>query len=357
MLAVVLDGGYAYLQRRTAQTAADAGALAGATVLCQTGSADLAIDSALEYAIERNKATTANATVDTDTRIVTVDTEIPFKTFFGNIFGRPQITAAAIAEAGCFPPAEGESILPIAWSCRPSLGPYDPVPDPNQCEYQFEELYLIMNSSKTGKDLFCQDPDTPGFPEGALDCDWDDDGTNDALAGGDRSWLDLNGGAPSEAEIKAWINGGFPGEVYIHSWFAGADGARGDAFINLEDLEGNTFLVPVFDDYCDVTGGLPEDICPDQYHPNGTVTDDDTTVDGGTSDLYYHVITFAGFNVTCVDGPGQKNPPCPGHEAAVANGMDDNVFTIEGYFTEEFFDTAGGKGDVFAGVYIVSLIR
>ena len=359
MLAVVLDGGYAYLQRRTAQTAADAGALAGATVLCQTGSSDLAIESALEYAKERNKATYAYATVDMDTRIVTVDTEIPFSTFFGSILNRPQITAAAIAEAGCFPPGNAERVLPIAWSCRPLLGSFDPDfdldPDnPESCDYQLnEKIYLIMNSNFTANDLLCQDPETfePDLSANVLDCDWDNDGSNDALAGGDRSWLDLNGGAPSEKEIKDWINGGFPGEIEIHTWFPGADGARADAFINLEAKVGATYLVPVFDYYCP-KGGLPEDNCPPPiYH------DEDKTMDGGTSDIYFHVITFAAFHITCVDGPGKASPLCPAHEAAVDNGMKDNVFTIEGYFTNKFFDTAGGRGDVFAGVYVVSLIR
>ena len=85
LLAVVLDGGYGYLQRRAAQTAADSGALAGASEWCRTGDASLAVDTALEYAIQRNEALQATAIL-TD-GIVRVETEIPFNTFFGNIYG------------------------------------------------------------------------------------------------------------------------------------------------------------------------------------------------------------------------------------------------------------------------------
>ena len=99
MLALTLDGGYAYLQRRAAQTAADAGALAGARELCETGDANLAVDRALEYAIDRNGALEAIASVEAGT--VTVEAYIPFSTFFGRIFSRPEITASAVAASQC----------------------------------------------------------------------------------------------------------------------------------------------------------------------------------------------------------------------------------------------------------------
>jgi hypothetical protein len=70
------------------------------------------------------------------------------------------------------------------------------------------------------------------------------------------------------------------------------------------------------------------------------------------------VITFAAFNVTCVSAPPSTG--CPGHDAAVlAGAISNNVKTIEGYFTREFYSTIKGTpgGGVDAGVYGVYLIR
>ncbi len=217
MLALVLDGGFAYFKQRAAQVAADAGALAGAREYCITGDATLAVNRALEYAVDRNQALEADATVDAG--VVTVATRIPFPTFFGGIFGLTSITAGAEAAAGCFTPSAGNGILPVAWNCSPPIEGFDW--DSDDCEILFNKLYVIMDSKSSDEDFYCQDPPNSGEPDGALDCDYDDDGVNDLLAAGDRSWLDLDGGGGGSSELVDWINGGFPGEVYIHTWFGG----------------------------------------------------------------------------------------------------------------------------------------
>jgi len=155
MLALVLDGGYAYLQRRGAQTAADAGALAGARQLCRTGDTTLAIQAALDYAITRNRALEADvAIVDGE---VQVTTRIPFPTFFGRVFGRASITASAIAAANCFPPGRATGILPIAWNCPPDETYTDADGNVN-CDMLFYKPYIIMNSRKVGdEDTYCID--------------------------------------------------------------------------------------------------------------------------------------------------------------------------------------------------------
>ena len=123
----------------------------------------------------------------------------------------------------------------------------------------------------------------------------------------------------------------------------------------MEAHEGETWLVPVFDATCP---SLPDDNSPPcVFNDPPDKHGDDFTWVSNDNDYYFHVITFAAFHITCVDGPKNPSPSCDGHEAAVANGMPDNVFTIEGYFTTEFFETAGGTGEVFAGVYAISLIR
>ncbi len=356
LLAVVLDGGYGYLQRRAAQTAADAGALAGASEWCATGIASLAVDTAWEYAVQRNEALLATATLSDG--IVRVETEILFSTFFGTIFNRPQLIASAEAEAGCFNPGEAEGIMPIAWSCRqptdwPAPDPDEPISNYPQCEMIFNKTYIIMDSKSTKEDFVCIDLDDPGSsPPGALDCDYDDDGINDVLAGGDRSWLDLDGGGGGASEMVNWINGARIEELPIHTWLGGESGVINSVFQAVEARIGDTFLIPVFDKYCTEKGKLPQTACPELWDPG----EDETIVSVGSGQLYYHVITFAAFTVTCVDAPPSYGP-CPGHDAA---GLPKNVKTIEGYFTNEFSSSVRGKpsdGGVGAGVYSVYLIR
>ena len=64
MLALVLDGGNLYTQRREAQLAADAGALAGARTYCETENALAAQLSAEDYAVTRNAADSINFSLD-----------------------------------------------------------------------------------------------------------------------------------------------------------------------------------------------------------------------------------------------------------------------------------------------------
>lgn len=346
MLALVLDGGYAYLQRRAAQTAADAGALAGAREYCLGDDIDLAINTALEYALNRNTAIEAEASIDAD-GIVTVQTHIPFTTFFGQVLGQPTITSSAIAAAGCFVPGAAVGILPVAWNCSPPIEGFPS--DSNDCEILYEKLYVIMDSKTSDDDFYCQDPPNSGFPEGTLDCDYDDDGVNDLLAGGDRSWLDLDGGGGGSSELVDWINGGFDGTTKIHTWYGGQSGVANDVFQAAAGRVGDYVLFPVFDAYCDQPGALPEVSCPDLYHPIDT-----TVPSGGASTLYYHVISFANFYITCVDAPPYG--PCPGHEAA---GLPVNVKTIEGYFVKKIPPGLSGKpgGGKDAGAYTLYLIQ
>lgn len=344
MLAVVLDGGYAFLQRRNAQTAADAGALAGAREYCLTGDTGLATAAAIDYAITRNRAIEADILISDGE--VQVTTRIPFDTFFGSVLGRPSITAGGVAASKCFPPSAGSGLLPIAWNCSPPIEPGDS--DSETCQIQYGKTYIIMDSKTADEDFYCQDPPNSGLPAGALDCDYDNDDLDDLLAGGDRSWLDLNGGGGGSSELVGWINGEFAGEVVEHTWFGGQTGVDNNVFQAAYGREGDTVLIPVFDQYCDQPGMLPETGCALIYHFGL----DSTVASGGAATLYYHVVTFALFKIVCVDAPPYG--PCPGHVAA---GLPNNVKTIEGYFVEGFSAGLEGEGDLDAGAYTVHLTR
>jgi hypothetical protein len=361
-VALALDGGNTYVRRRQAQTAADAGALAGARQLCETASASEAILAAQDYAITRNGSDTADVTVFLDDGQVQVDTKITFDTFLAHLIGRPQMEVQATATAECQSPGAGQGIIPTAWACNPPINPPPPDEDGDceqdtitpeeleeyltnpplpHCSPICPELYIIMNTDSTG-DEYCA-------PDGTIDCDFDGDGENDLIAQGDRSWLNLDGGNPSDVEMRSWVEDGYAGELFIHTWFAGSPGAQTPVFNSVSTRIGDFLIIPVFDDLC---GSEPsaDGACSDSFH-------DQDTVVVGNGQSYFHVIGFSIFVPTCVDSGGQD--VCPGHNEAVVNGMDHQEKTIEGYFIEGTVSGLGGGGSqgVDVGSYVLFLIK
>jgi Flp pilus assembly protein TadG len=356
MLALILDGGHSYMQRRAAQTAADAGALAGAAVLCDTGDANLAVDSALEYAIDRNGASQAYATVEND--VVTVETYITFSTFFGRIFSRPQITSAAIAAAKCSPAGSAYGMLPIAFPCYP--------PDPGDPSQSFDCKVIYGDDTQSdqwhidnGMMTIVMDTGSDSdacAPEGPIDCDINNDGINDAITGNAaRGWLDLDGGGGGS--VSDWIMGGYDGDaINHHTWFGTEGGDMSSAIIDVEDYqEGNEVMVPIFDRFC--PEGPPSVECPTLYDPG-----DNEILVGGGGHTYYRVVGFALFHITCVKSPGGKH--CPYRDYLVDEGStffdklkDSSIKTIEGYFVQGTHPGAIGGGGVDHGLYVIHLTR
>jgi Flp pilus assembly protein TadG len=356
---LVIDGGYSLTKRREAQNAADAGALAGADALC-AGNTSLARTQALDYAINRNGATAADVTFGT--KVITVTTTIPHQTFLAGIFGTDVVTTTATASAGCYTPCTGTGVLPVAWACSPPAGevitdtcgiqyaiPGDPTPP----------TYVIMDSNNSSEDFNCQDPITH-LPPGYLNCDLNGDGLNELATGndntgGNRSWLNLDGGSPSSNDLTKWMgSSGFGEELQIHTWFNGTTGNKANAYKAAKELIGSIVILPVYNLVCPFS--TPETDCRENYHPQ------DTTVSGNGPKLYFHIITFAAFRITCVVSPGQPKPGCehPGRDAAllaydqVFHGNHNNVMTIEGYFVPDYFGSGKCDGPN-AGTYTVYL--
>ena len=130
MVALIVDGGAVMSNRRTAQAAADAGALAGAQRACLGYNDAKAV--AEYYATVNNNATTALATVVG--KQVTVITTVEHPSFFARIFGDPTLEASAEAIAGCYG-VRGKGVVPLSWRCWPNdgVGPFN---DEYGCEMQ-----------------------------------------------------------------------------------------------------------------------------------------------------------------------------------------------------------------------------
>ena len=378
MLALVLDGGYAYFMRRNAQNAADAGALAAADTWCETENWDLAYDAGKYYAEDLNGADDEESIITSPgERLVRVETNITFDTFFGRILDRDSITAPASATAGCYPPAALSGVLPVAWSCQPPEIDEADEFDSEDCElfwgddeFPYDgQIYVIMDIAKVEDDLWCQDPVTHE-PADYLDCDIDNDGVNDVLRGGQRSWLDLDSDSSNANETTGWISGDDEAFLKTHVWLRASDGGVGAAFIEAKKKEDTDVVIPVFNHYCDLKSeGLPastrlqDTSCYQDYigydvSNDGEIGGDPVWGDNGSL-LYDHVISFMVFHITCVSAPPAKYGDCTAKDAAIdAELADENDFTIEGYFVRGYVPNASGgpNNNPWTGAYTVFLI-
>lgn len=387
MIALVLDGGSVMANRRIAQVAADSGAMAGAQRACY-GYAD-AVTVAEAYAAN-NGATLTSVTMDGST--VTVEATVENPSFFAKVFGQETLTAVADAAAGCYPLKGAGSLMPVAWSCRPSVTgagfdegkdcqinslDWDNLLKPlldgevssifipgNDGSFQMHgdeivntvtgdppnQIYILMDEEKTVDDVTCIE-DNPTYP-GALVCDHDGDGESDFRLGGARGWLYLE----DKLKPQDVLEDGFDGVVSPVIWLPSDNGNMTVAFQAARDYQvGEVVLVPVYSQLCEGKYNGSTEIIGGSCSTAG-----DDVSPGTGSQKYYRVVTFAPFYVTCVHAvPG--DPMCSG--LALANELNsinsNKARTIEGFFLENIdygLDTSL-ECDVNLGNCTVSIIR
>jgi len=239
-LALAVDGANAYAQRRLVQNAADAGALAGARALAVGESPEAA---AVEYAVGRNGADWAEVTVQGQT--VTVVAGRSFPSFFARVLGWPTMSAGGQATAGYGRPRvmRGQGFFPVAVHSE---------------SFQVGQSYQIWDDDK--------EPDDP--PEGVI-------------VGGNRGWLNFNGGNLSNAELKEWVREGYTTTLTAGAcWINGDPGTRASALHEAKEHRiGDTVIMVVYD-------GVREG-------------------QEGNGQLDYHVISFAAFIIESVEDTGE----------------------------------------------------
>jgi uncharacterized membrane protein len=169
MLALGLDSGYAYVMRRVAQNAADAGALAGARALCDGNAGTDASTQANEFSMNRNpvpggvKSKPINyPIVNTTTQEVTVQVDVTYNTLLGgsSLFNRPNNMVSAMATAACYAADTSLGSMPVTKYCG-----WAPNNDPTQsdcneiqfstnddtCTYGVDKFYVFFNKSTSGQ--------------------------------------------------------------------------------------------------------------------------------------------------------------------------------------------------------------
>jgi len=210
MLALVVDGGNIYLQRRAMQNAADAGAIAGARVLALNGTPSEAEAAVQEYTVQRNRADSCESTINGP--MVTVSAHKSIEMTFARIVGVQQVSISARAAAAFKPVREARGLAPIAVK---------------NFNYQYDQTYTIWDDTKD------RDPETGN------------------ISGSYRGWLNLecvypmscgDGGA---SELKEWMRNGYPGLIEQNTWIRGSSGTK--ASVLQQASVGQLLLIAVYD--------------------------------------------------------------------------------------------------------------
>jgi len=407
MAALILDGGALLVNKRAAQNAADAGALAGARVFCRQKTFDqTAVETAISQYAAENNATVIWGKPNTWIRTtnledieglvkgeVIVTVEVSHGSFFAKIFGLDYLTARADAGAGCFPYL-AEVVLPIAYPCNPPQAEAET--EGYDCDFfplDWDVIEEVMGDEEndTPEDistalynhagLFVK---TDEYPDGYnkqiyvvveselicgedLECDFT---TTDSinryqLNSSERGWLNLTGGNSGVATFTGWIENGLPNALQNHIWLSFIRGESAvPGFGSLATRIDEVVYVPVFNTVCDGDPTTAEyaSCWADAHKPPFDDYDTCEVLSGSPAYPLAHVVTFAPFFPTCVRI--KKTDYCPGYDWVMKEGpnadlFDEKVSSFEGYFvlpeSLEGDQTIPNGADI--GVYIATLTR
>jgi Tfp pilus assembly protein PilV len=242
-LALVLDGGSIYVQRRRVQAAADGGALAGAMLLSTDGTADQVRAVVEEYAAQYTHIDCSQMHVDSTSVTVVAQQRSP--TSFARMVGIEAVTVTARAVARFSSVGSQEGLAPIA------IRDFD---------YTYGVLYTIWDEQV--------DPSLGP--------------TSGSISGSYRGWLSLPCVYPASCsdaggeDLAAWMSSGYPRSVHINTWIRGNNDSHPATMALIQ--AGQMLKVAVYDDV------------QIKY----------------ASQAYYHIRKFAAFKVGQVYSAGER---------------------------------------------------
>jgi len=365
MAALMIDGGMLLSHRRTAQAAADAGALAGAKSLCPTEdySKANAIVVAQQY-VNQNSAdwiALSNEMQFPDDNTIRVETSVSTQAFFAPIFDVFGLTAVAAAEANCTTTGGTAVNMPIAFPCLEKE--YDEHNNLIGCKnIKPGSLNIIMDSQDTN--IYCyHEQDNP---DSQIICD-------EMTSESSRGWLSLDGGDHGTVP-DCWLDGDCQPPlplIYPGTWLSRLGGLTNSDLTNLKNNYLNKeFVIPIYDESRenkpDPCPPIPKpDDDPDKYK------DDICILRGGTGHNAYRIVGFAQFTLTCIHNTGHDQVNLPGgnkgskcelrHLLSIdpTNDIDGSTSlrSMEGIFTPGTISFGAGDGKVEAGLYVVQLTK
>ena len=262
MLAVALavDVGHLYGERRRMQNAADAGALAGARAMC-LGYYDQIVSQAYYYAVTENGADPDLTDISVSGNRVTVVARKPVDTYFIRVVGISTVDVAAEAEAACGAATSVCGSWPLAFDADR----YDDM----ECGDQFY-IWVDDNWNTTDLDDLCT----------KCECDHVAAYGGAPMGKGHRGWLRISeppstypnpgdcGNNCGEA-LKCWLEYLYSGPIGEGDCVPGQPGVDSGALHAAELHEGGLVYVLLYDtEPCDgeqVVGDCPGDL----YHVTG----------------------------------------------------------------------------------------
>jgi hypothetical protein len=253
-VALAVDTGHFFAERRKMQNAADAGALAGAGALCFGDPAE-AESIAHDYAVTKNHAQDARIDV-VDALTVTVRASETVDTFFAGIIGLRTVEVSAGATAVCGAAQSTHRLWPMAysalhWPADPQCGDFILLQQSDAADcvnWNCCVLYAFNQGWKIAMFLPCGENWKP------LNLPLDR-----------RAWIDMEGGmlgsdpcnAPNPGQgnqelvdrIVGRTAGGAPCESYVEfpTCLPGPPGAREANWDYTATRIGETVLVPLYD--------------------------------------------------------------------------------------------------------------
>lgn len=364
MAALMIDGGMLLSNRRTAQAAADAAALAGARTLCPTYSGDSTSQVVNKYVTD-NKAFLDGSYELLPGNGIRVKTyaETP-NSFFAIIFNETELVARAEAEAKCSLVRSASANLPIAFPCR--AREYGADGNISYCKMSYYDetitykenieagnIFMIMTSTATKEN--CYDPVTN--PEG-VNCDVNGDDIPDIVSNSSDGWLSLDGKSQlRECWLTRTCTEPAP-VIYPRTWLSTISGGNTNWYKILKDYYDIPFTVPIYDKETD-------------FDPRGTAMWEDGDIGEyirkGQGLNNYRIMGFAQFTITCIHETGTDMTG--GNTGSICEYRDwlikspehkfpatQKLKSIEGYFTEGTVSWGGGVGPNL-GLWVVQLTK
>jgi hypothetical protein len=210
ILALVLDGGRIYMERRHMQNAADAGAVAGTRTLAIGGTNNAARAAASQYAITYNGAQTAAVTIDTQSVTVVACENVAMTA--ARVIGLNSTVVCATSTAKYGPIGEVVGLSPLTIKYYP---------------YLYDTPYVIWDDTAE------RDPST-GY-----------------ISGSYRGWLNLQCIYPMDCaaagaqDLKEWMHYGYPARVKMDQWIRGDGGVK--AAVIQQAYVGQELKLPIYD--------------------------------------------------------------------------------------------------------------
>lgn len=238
-VALAVDGGNLYAERRKMQNAADAGALAGANDICFNNGTPTTAQQAANLYASYNGAESSDATVDDLTVTVVVTEVVP--TFFAGAIGFREVPVTARAAARCSGAVAAGGIWPLALRDHVYR-------DELECgEYFYAFVAKVKGNPKDDEEDSYDEvsPIDCNICECALKLTGGD--TAQYIAPGERGWLRLfqppdpysdpcpkhNCGAE---ELRCWLEYAHPGPVRIGDCLPGKPGVTSSGEKVVDDL-------------------------------------------------------------------------------------------------------------------------